>query len=85
MLRFHPLTALLYLTALSSVAAIDTIARSSKNCIVYAVMDKVLPEQDDQHMVRRRVVYDTTKNMMQYDQVLYSIGWMWSNEKAGAC
>ena len=83
--RPYTLTALLCLTALTSVTAIDTIARSAKNCVIYAVMDKVLPEQDDQHVVRRRVVYDTTKNMMQYDQVLYSLGWMWSNEKDGAC
>jgi hypothetical protein len=67
-------------TAITGVTAIDRIARSTKTCFVYAVTDEVWTENN---MRRRRVVYDTTKNVAHYDQTLYSIGWMWSNEKEG--
>jgi hypothetical protein len=67
-------------TALTSVTAIDKIGRSSKDCFVYAVTDEAWTENN---LRRRRVVYDTTKNVQHYDQTMYSIGWMWSNEKEG--
>lgn len=67
-------------TAITSVTAIDKIGHSTKDCFVYAVTDEAWTENN---MRRRRVVYDTTKNVQHYDQTMYSIGWMWSNEKEG--
>jgi hypothetical protein len=65
-------------TAISGVTAIDKIGRQATTCISYAVTNNSWTEDN---LRRRRVVYDTTKNLVQYDQVMYSIGWMWSNEK----
>jgi hypothetical protein len=67
-------------TAISGVTAIDKISRQSSTCISYAVTNNTWPESN---LRRRRVVYETTKDLVQYDQVMYSIGWMWSNEKEG--
>jgi len=66
---------------LSGVTAVDKIARSANGCIVYAVTTESWLKEG---MTRRRVVYDTTKYVVHYDQTLYSIGWMWSNEVKGA-
>ncbi|KAI4951308.1 hypothetical protein J4E91_004017 [Alternaria rosae] len=65
-------------TTITSVTAIDKIGRSSSSCFAYAVTDEAWTENN---MRRRRVVYDTTKSILHYDQTMYSIGWMWSNEK----
>ncbi|KAG9196520.1 hypothetical protein G6011_01641 [Alternaria panax] len=65
-------------TVISGVTAIDKIARKAERCITYAVTDKSWAENN---LTRRRVIYDTTGNVAHYDQTLYSIGWMWSNEK----
>jgi hypothetical protein len=67
-------------TAISGVTAIDKIARKAERCIAYAVTDGSWTENN---LRRRRVVYDTTAHVAHYDQTLYSIGWMWSNEKKG--
>ncbi|KAH8633927.1 hypothetical protein CUC08_Gglean006541 [Alternaria sp. MG1] len=67
--------------AISGVTAIDKIAHKAEKCISYAVTDSSWAEND---LRRRRVVYDTTGLIPHYDQTLYSIGWMWSNEKKGA-
>ncbi|CAN9363518.1 unnamed protein product [Alternaria alternata] len=66
--------------AISGVTAIDKIAHKAEKCISYAVTDSSWAEND---LRRRRVVYDTTGLIPHYDQTLYSIGWMWSNEKKG--
>jgi hypothetical protein len=68
--------------AITGVTAIDKIARKADRCISYAVTDEVWIANN---MRRRRVVYDTTKLVPHYDQTMYSIGWMWSNEKEGMC
>lgn len=67
-------------TAISGTTAIDRIGREAETCISYAATNNSWMESNLQ---RRRVVYDTTKNLAQYDQVMYSLGWMWSNEKEG--
>ncbi|KAB2101107.1 hypothetical protein AG0111_0g10866 [Alternaria gaisen] len=64
--------------AVNGVTAIDKIAHKAEKCISYAVTDSSWAEND---LRRRRVVYDTTGLIPHYDQTLYSIGWMWSNEK----
>jgi hypothetical protein len=76
-MRFNSLLATLAI-AISGVTAIDKIGRSASTCISYAVTNNTWTENN---LRRRRVVYDTTKNLVQYDHVMYSIGWMWSNEK----
>jgi hypothetical protein len=78
-MRAKTLLAIL-MTTISGVAAIDKISRQSLTCISYAVTNNTWTESN---LRRRRVVYETTKNLAQYDQVMYSLGWMWSNEKEG--
>jgi hypothetical protein len=70
----------IFTAAISGVTAIDKISRQASTCISYAVTNNTWTEDN---LRRRRVVYDTTKNLVQYDHVMYSVGWMWSNEKEG--
>ncbi|KAF1830022.1 hypothetical protein BDW02DRAFT_573453 [Decorospora gaudefroyi] len=73
------INSLAVLTAIiSGAAAIDSITRGSRYCATYAVTTSNWTENN---LRRRRVVYDTTKYLVSYDPIMYSLGWMWSNEK----
>jgi len=51
-------------------------------CSVYAVT-KTLEMSPGQYKARRRVVYDTTKQILpdQYDSTMYDLGLKWGNGK----
>ena len=52
------------------------------NCTVYAHTDSIY-EDASFPLARRRVTYDTSKVLLNYDPEMYGYGWRWAEWKEG--